>query len=738
MKVLPLNGAVYAAKSNEAYNNINVINAGLMPCNAGMAALSYSMPVLGNYTGLSFAPSFGAKLEVFKANKPEIKEGLEALGKEEMVLIIHGGSFPSTSKTDTGFGNPNSTGAKNLIDFISGVFTGIQLGPNGKTKECDSSPYMGTLFSANPLFIDLEQLTGDAWGNILPKEDFNKIVLNNKQRGRASTNYSYIYKEQDKALRTAYDNFFESKAPAVKELKKEFEEYKKADENDPWLDNDALYEALSKKHNMDYWPLWEDELDKNLIGMKDTKEGKERIKQLRKDYAYEIDFYKFVQFAYSKQIAETKKYANSKNVKFIADKQVALSDRDNWAYQNLFLNNWKLGCPPDYFAAEGQAWGFSVLNPKKLFNEDGSLGEAGEIIKKSIIKVFKEYNSLRIDHYIGLVDPWVYPEGKTPMSADGAGRLYSSTENPSLKEYSNITDENIDIVRILENTKHGLAWSENDYVDGATLTEEQIDKYARYIDKIVLAAAREAIAGSAKELEALEKAAKSPVTKKAQEAKRKLEEIDKKARNSLIVEDLGAMTTPAAIVMHKRGLNGIKVAQFMDGGSKDSPYLPTAFNNKGEENYWYIAGSHDNEPLSLWAKRLVKQANTTSLRKQDVQKRENAKNQIEYIADYLYGSSKDYEAKKEKMYSDPKFLMQSVYAMMLKSPAKNIQIFFADLFGDTRVYNKPGTPSDFNWKTRPRNDFEKQYDKALDNGMAFDFVSSIETAIKSREQDEIN
>ena len=88
------------------------------------------------------------------------------------------------------------------------------------------------------------------------------------------------------------------------------------------------------------------------------------------------------------------------------------------------------------------------------------------------------------------------------------------------------------------------------------------------------------------------------------------------------------------------------------------------------------------------------------------------------------------------MARDPKFLMQSVYAMMLKSDAKNIQVFFTDLFGDERVYNTPGTKPEFNWKVRPENDFSSQYGRALDDNMAFNFVTSIKTAIKSRHEDE--
>lgn len=74
----------------------------------------------------------------------------------------------------------------------------------------------------------------------------------------------------------------------------------------------------------------------------------------------------------------------------IADRQVAFSDRDCWAYQSLFLEGWCLGCPPDYFSKDGQAWGFPVIDPEKLYNSDGSLGEAGILMKNLFKKCSKK------------------------------------------------------------------------------------------------------------------------------------------------------------------------------------------------------------------------------------------------------------------------------------------------------------------------------------------------------------
>ena len=274
------------------------------------------------------------------------------------------------------------------------MFDAIQLGPAGKTKSCDSSPYTGTIFSDNPLFINLKELTTKDWGKILSEDTYNDIVNGNPNKDVNKTAYSYAYKKYSEAMQEAWNNF---KSNPVKKLEKEFEHFKR--ENSFWLDKDSLYEALSIEHGNDYWPLWNSETDKNLFNpqsIEQKMEYAERIKEIENKYSDEIELYKFTQFVISKQNEETRKFAKKHDIKMIADRQVAFSDRDTWAYQALFLKGWCLGCPPDYFSKDGQAWGFPVMDPDRMYNADGSLDEGGQLLKNLYKKMFREnlYNSI--------------------------------------------------------------------------------------------------------------------------------------------------------------------------------------------------------------------------------------------------------------------------------------------------------------------------------------------------------
>lgn len=259
--------------------------------------------------------------------KSIIRDALKVLGKKHFAFISHANSFPAEEGKNTGFGTSNSKAARKLIDFLSGVFTDIQLGPAGKTKSIDASPYTGTIFSNNPLFIDLEQLTTDEWFNILSVATYNKITENNPNKDKNRTAYSYIFNAQEEALKEAFENF---KKVDCKELKEQFEKFKQ--DNNLWLEKDSLYEALTVEHCNDYWPMWKSETDKSLFNPQNDEQKAEyqkRIDELKQKYADVIEYYSFCQFVISVQNTKTREYAQSKGIKMIADRQVAFSDRED-------------------------------------------------------------------------------------------------------------------------------------------------------------------------------------------------------------------------------------------------------------------------------------------------------------------------------------------------------------------------------------------------------------------------
>ena len=570
-----------------------------------------------------------------------IKDALKVLGKENFALIVHGSSFPACDGDDTGFGSFNSESGHALIDYASGIFNAIQLGPAGKTKASDSSPYCGTIFSGNPLFIDLKQLTTKEWGEILSIESYKKVVRENPKQNSGRTAYSYICKAQIEALKEAWNKF-----KGTKLLKKEFEKFKK--ENSFWLEKDSLYEALSIENGGDFWYIWKNEVDKNLMNPKSEDEKNiyaKRIEEIKEKYSDEIQFYSFCQFVLEQQNEATKKFALKKGIKMIADRQVAFSDRDAWAYQSLFLEGWYLGCPPDYFSKNGQAWGFPVMDPDKMYNADGSLGEGGILMKNLYKKMFKENpGGVRIDHIVGLIDPWVYKVGKKPMCEDGAGRLYSSPEHPELSRYAIARNEDLDWT--LEGDKEKRV---------KTLSDEQIKLYGRLIEKIVIGAAKEC-------------------------------GLDK---NAIVCEDLGTLTNPVAAVMEKYELQGMRLTQFVVPEKPAHPYRCKNIT----ENVWNMVGTHDNNPIETWAESMINTHEGYL----------HAKNLVED----LFADAENKDDIIVRLTQDKDYLTFVKLVEIFASKAKNVQMFFTDYFQIKETYNTPGTSGDQNWSLRVPNEFKE-------------------------------
>ena len=629
-------------------------------------------------------------METTQEKLAELKEitqkSLKALGKKNFALIVQGASFPSQEGLNIGIGSPVSTGASSLVDFSSGIFNNIQLGPSGKTKAIDSSPYTGTIFSNNPLFIDIEQLVDAKWANILSVETLNDIIQNNPNKNTPKVAYSYIFKKHEEALKESFYNFQKKSAAKnslnpedkkiIEKIEKEFQKYKK--ENQSWLEKDAIYEALSLKHGNDYWPLWENEIDKNLYNTKTKKDegfAKERICQIKEEFVDVIEFYSFCQYLIDAQKKEMLEYADSKGIRMIADRQVAFSDRDVWAYQNLFLEGWFLGCPPDFFSLDGQAWGFPVMDPEKTFHEDGSLGDGGKLLKALYKKMFKENpGGVRIDHLVGLIDPWVYKTGANPKPEEGAGRLFSSPEHPELSKYAVATIEDLDF-ELEPDKEHRVK----------NLNKEQIRKYGMFIEKIVIAAAKE---------EGLSK-------------------------NEIICEDLGTVTFPVEQVMQEYELLGMRLTQFV---VPEKPLHPYRCKNI-PENCWAMVGTHDNEPIAMWADKMVNTHDAYL----------HAQNLVEDLL------PQEREFQKEEMTArltkDTNYLRKTKLYEIFASKAENIQVFFTDFLGIYDVYNKPGTSGDQNWSLRMPDNFEDYYFEQLKQGQGMNLPEIFRLAIEARGKD---
>lgn len=560
-----------------------------------------------NYS-LSRPLSFGRKPREDEkpAIKRDVQEGLKILDKN-MAIILPASCSPSYYENDTGVGQPYSESSNELLyPFLNDWgFTVLQRQPSGLGKQTDASPYVANLSAYNTAVINLEELTKPDMGRILSRETYLDIVENNPQRGRNKSAYLYYVQANKTALDEAYvifdykrnnmDKLPAEEQKAIEKLDYEFNQFKK--EQGDKQEKNALYSLLTDINRNDYWPNWENEVDKNLFASPKSEYDKElkeaRLSDLREAYENEIDSFLFSQMLAKKNIDEGRKSLNENGIKGIGDIPIAFSDAEVWGNKDLFLDDLRMGCKEPW-SNEPQKWGFFVLDPDKLFNQDGSLGEAGEFLYEKYEKAFEENKGgVRIDHVVGLMDPYVYSVNGNQRE----GRLYSEL-------YKGVNG----------------------------------DKCDRILKEIVLPAANAAGLDS----------------------------------SNVIAEDLGYMPGSTKETLKELGIGGVTVTQWCD-----------------EHTVW-------NAP----------------------------KNNAVMIANHDTKTAKE-------LYPD-KMERRSKFIELFSSGAKNIQVFWTDLFGEKERYNVPGVTGDKNWSLRMTPDFEDTYYKRLEENDALNIPEAVLEANRRR------
>ena len=172
-----------------------------------------------------------------------------------------------------------------------------------------------------------------------------------------------------------------------------------------WLEDYALFKALSLAHNEAPWTWWPHEL---------KHRHPDALAQATKEHQEEISRQKFYQFLFFRQWARLRAHCRSKGVQIMGDVPiyVDLNSADCWAHPHLFkLNEHKepyavAGVPPDYFSATGQLWGNPVYDWARV-RETGY-----EWWIRRVEHNLGLFDLVRIDHFRGLVGFWEVPAGE--------------------------------------------------------------------------------------------------------------------------------------------------------------------------------------------------------------------------------------------------------------------------------------------------------------------------------------
>jgi 4-alpha-glucanotransferase len=176
---------------------------------------------------------------------------------------------------------------------------------------------------------------------------------------------------------------------------------------EPYVEFTALREALGQAP----WPTWEPAL---------RDRDRERVAEALAPLADRVESLRFDQWVFAQQWGDLRDHAASRGVLLFGDLPifVSLDSADVWASPGLFrLDETRrpitvTGCPPDYFAVDGQRWN----NPH--YDWDAMAADGFAWWRRRIARQRELFDLVRIDHFRGFEAAWHVPV-EAPTARDG-------------------------------------------------------------------------------------------------------------------------------------------------------------------------------------------------------------------------------------------------------------------------------------------------------------------------------
>jgi hypothetical protein len=282
---------------------------------------------------------------------------------------------------------------------------------------------------------------------------------------------------------------------------------------------------------------------------------------------------------------------------------------------------------------------------------------------------------VRVDHPHGLVCPWVYDarRGDDACAVKDGARLFESPALPDHPELAAFAIARRDQLNPDPRTPRYA----DDWV--VMLDAEQVERYDVLVDAIVGAARRH---GHGPE--------------------------------DVVCEILSTLPTPLARVLASHGLGRFRVTQ--KAALADPHDVYRSENARPED--WGMVSTHDTQ--SIWS---VVDA---------WERAGEIRARAEYLAWRLAPRPERRSTLARMLADDRALLVHAQFADLFASPARNVMVFFPDLFGLREAYNVPGTVGPKNWSLRVPPAYAEDYRERIRVGRALDLPRALAMALRAR------
>lgn len=602
---------------------------------------------------------------------PLVARALEALGIESLVLAIHDACFPGDPGDDAGRGSPPSKGGARLLAFARALgFGGVQLGPSGQTSATNLSPYDGTIFSRNVLSIDLRALTEPGpFGALLDPETLAEIA-ENRPRSNTRVHYRYAFDAQRRALAEVFARYSEQRPPDLVARVHRF-----AEEHRDWLEREVLYDALCEEHGEPYFRHWMDggkkHPDQELFQATDPEGEPARLARRRALLEKYRD--RFEAHALFQLIAHEQHAAMKERAE-----DLGLALYGDLQIGHSAHDTWAYG---SHFLR-----GYLMGAPPSRTNPEGQPwgypvldpglyeapdGERGPVVRLLAARMDKMFAEF---DGVRIDHPHglVCPwvyRGNTSDPHESVRSGARLFSSPDLPDHPDLARFSIVKPAAIQRDRARHA---DDWI--ARLTDAEVERY-NLLFEVVCASARK----------------------------------HGRSKSRLVCEVLSTMPLPLRRVLEHHGLGRFRVVQ---KASLDDPADVYRTENARPED-WVMLGTHDTKPAFLVAQQWMQDGKGARW--------------AAHLGARL-GSGREAIER-----GGAGALVHAMFADLCASEARNVMVFFSDLFGLTEIYNVPGTVNDENWTLRLGPHFERCYLEKVARGEALNLPRALALALRARD-----
>jgi 4-alpha-glucanotransferase len=273
--------------------------------------------------------------------------------------------------------------------------------PLGTMQHGQTSPYAATsTLGIDPLYIAIEQVPEFARCGGRGCLSAAAVDALDEARRAPAIRYDLVRLVKHEALGRAFERFVADEWEPRSSRAHDLAAYIARERW--WLDDYALFLALSRQRGHAFWREWPPALrDRDPVALDDA----------RHEHARQMLFHQYCQWIAEGQWQEARASARALGVGMVGDLPfVAAADSPEvWSRAGEFMLDVSTGVPPDAFSATGQDWGLPTYNWPLIAE-----GDYGWLRQRSA-RMAALYDGLRVDHTIGLFRTYGRPREGEPF-----------------------------------------------------------------------------------------------------------------------------------------------------------------------------------------------------------------------------------------------------------------------------------------------------------------------------------